>query len=134
MITYRESRDFTATDLQELFESVNWISAKFPLRLKKALDQCETVYTAWDDGRLVGLVNAIDDGELTAYIHYLCVNPQYQKQGIGETLLNQMKDHYSGYLYLLIIAENESLIGYYEKNGFVREKGTTVFARIADNQ
>lgn len=31
-----------------------------PERLKKALDHCETVYTAWYGKQLVGLVNAID--------------------------------------------------------------------------
>lgn len=33
----------------------------------KALNNCETVITAWDEGHLIGLINAIDDGELMAY-------------------------------------------------------------------
>lgn len=67
--------------MQDLFQSVNWLSARYPQRLLKALNQCETVFTAWDGGNLVGLVNAIDDGELTAYVHYLCVRPEYQGKG-----------------------------------------------------
>ena len=88
-ITFKETRDFTAQNLQELFQSVSWVSASYPDRLKKALDHCETVFTAWDNGRLAGLVNAIDDGELTAYVHYLCVRPEYQGQGIGRELLDR---------------------------------------------
>ena len=74
-ITYTDVKDYTADDLQQLFQSIDWLSANYPARLKKALDHCETVFTAWDGKKLVGLVNAIDDSELTAYVHYLCVNP-----------------------------------------------------------
>lgn len=81
-LTYTDVKKYTARDLQELFRSVGWLSANYPERLKKALDNSETVFTAWDDEKLVGLVNAIDDSELTAYVHYLCVNPIFQGQGI----------------------------------------------------
>ena len=81
-ITYTDTREYTKDDLQQLFQSVNWLSANYPEQLKKALDHCETVFTAWDDKQLVGLINAIDDSELTAYVHYLCVNPLYQGKGM----------------------------------------------------
>lgn len=125
-ITYKETRDFTAQNLQELFQSVSWVSASYPDRLKKALDHCETVFTAWDNGRLAGLVNAIDDGELTAYVHYLCVRPEYQGQGIGRELLRRIKEQYKSYLYIILIAENEALINYYKQNGFEHINGRYV--------
>ena len=100
-ITYTDTKDFSINDLQQLFQSVNWLSANYPERLKKALDNCETVFTAWDNERLVGLVNAIDDGELTAYVHYLCVNPECQGQGIGSLLLDKIKEKYKDYLYIM---------------------------------
>lgn len=117
-ITYTDTRTFSKENLQELFQSVDWLSANYPDRLKKALDHCETVFTAWDQGKLVGLVNAIDDGELTAYVHYLCVNPAYQGQGIGKELLRRIKEKYQSFLYIILIAENEPLIDYYSQNGF----------------
>ena len=67
---------------------------------------------------MVGLVNAIDDSELTAYVHYLCVNLEYQGQGIGKNLLQRVKEKYTNYLYIILIAENEELVKYYSKNGF----------------
>lgn len=126
-ITYTDKKEFSPSDLQQLFQSVNWLSANYPERLKKALDNCETVFTAWDNEQLVGLVNAIDDGELTAYVHYLCVNPDYQGQGIGKTLLDKIKEKYKDYLYIIVIAENEGLIKYYSKNGFQQGNGNYVF-------
>lgn len=56
MIAYTDKREYTKEDLQKLFNSVNWLSANYPERLKKALDSCETVFTAWDGAQLVGLV------------------------------------------------------------------------------
>lgn len=85
-ITYRDTKNYIAKDLQDLFQPVGWLSANYPERLKKAIDNSETVFTAWDDGKLVGLINAIDDSELTAYVHYLCVDPAYQGQGIGKIM------------------------------------------------
>ena len=76
---------------------------------------------------MVGLINAIDDSELTAYVHYLCVNPAYQGQGIGGELLSRIKEKYSNYLYIIIIAENEQLIQYYSRNGFQHIDGSYVF-------
>lgn len=72
------------------------------------------------------LIEAIDDSELTVYIHYLCVNPEYQGFGIGGELLKQMKEKYRDYLYIILIAENEGLIKYYTKNGFEHLDGRFV--------
>ena len=127
-ITYSDKKEYSAVDLEQLFQSVDWLSANYPERLKRALDNCETVFTAWSGGKLVGLVNAIDDGELTAYIHYLCVNPLYQGKGIGRVLLDKIKEKYSGYLYIILIAENEQLVKYYSQNGFQYIDGRYVFA------
>jgi len=40
----------------------------------------ETVCSAWDGDKLVGLISAMDDGVMTAYVHYLLVDPAYQHQ------------------------------------------------------
>lgn len=125
-LTFTEERIYTEKDLQKLFQSVNWLSANYPDRLKKALDHCETVITAWDGELLTGLINAIDDGELTAYVHYLCVNPAYQGKGVGRELLDRIKKKYQSYLYLILIAENEPLIEYYKGNGFQQIAGQFV--------
>ncbi len=130
MIKYLETRDFNEEQLQELFKSVNWLSANYPKRLVKAMKNCETVFTAWDNDKLVGLINAIDDGELTAYVHYLLVNPKYQGQGIASELLKMVKEKYKNYLYIILIAENKPLIQFYNKNGFEATPNTQVMEII----
>lgn len=126
IIDYTDERRFTVRQLERLFLSVNWESGKFPEKLKKALDNCETVFTAWDGKRLVGLANAVDDGALTAYVHYLLVDPEYQGNGIGTALLDMMREKYTGFHHFFLVAEHKDLVGYYEKLGFKEQPETTV--------
>ena len=63
-IIYKRDHSYSANDVKELFLSVDRLSVKYPERLKKALYNCETVITAWVSGKVVGLINAIDDREL----------------------------------------------------------------------
>lgn len=117
-IRYTDERSFTESQLESLFLSVGWESGKYPKKLKKALNNCATVFTAWSGNELVGLVNAIDDGELTAYVHYLLVNPKFQRQGIGTALVELMKSKYKNYLHFFLLAEHKELVRYYKQLGF----------------
>ena len=40
-IKYTDKKEYSTEDLQALFKSVDWLSANYPERLKKALDHCE---------------------------------------------------------------------------------------------
>lgn len=123
-ITYKDIHDFEQSDLQELFLSVKWSSGHYPKKLVIAMKNFETVYTAWDEDKLVGLICAMDDGVMTAYIHYLLVNPDYQDMGIGKKLVEKMKDRYKDYLRIVIVAYNEK-IGFYESCGFEKSDGAS---------
>ena len=125
-IRYTDERNFTEEQLEKLFLSIEWESGKYPERLKKALDNCGTVFTAWNGEELIGLANAIDDGEMTSYVHYLLVAPEYQGQGIATKLLELMKKRYSGYHHFFLVAEHKDLVGFYEKQGFKEQTETSV--------
>ena len=91
-ITYKETKEFNRNELEELFLSVGWLSGRYPERLVKALKQSSTVITAWDGERLVGLIRALDDGEMMAFAHYLLVHPDYQGNGIAARLVVLLKE------------------------------------------
>ena len=118
-IIYKDTHDFRKEELQELFLSVEWSSGHYPEKLVIAMQNFKTVYTAWDKDKLVGLVCAMDDGIMTAYIHYLLVNPAYHHRGIGKNLVEMMKEKYQDYLRTVLVAYN-SEIGFYESCGFKR--------------
>lgn len=116
-IIYKDIHNFRKEDLEGLFLSVEWSSGHFPDKLAIAMQNFKTVYSAWDGNRLVGLVCAMDDGIMTAYLHYMLVRPEYQQQGIGHKLLEMMKEHYGTYLRICLIAYNAEL-DFYESCGF----------------
>lgn len=117
-ITFTEEKCFTEKQIQDLFLSVNWVSGNYPSRLFKALKNSSTVITAWDNGRLVGLLRALDDSEMLAYIHYVLVHPDYQGRGIAGTMVEMIKEKYKEYLYLEIMPEESKNALFYQKHGF----------------
>lgn len=121
-ISYKDTRDLSEAQLEELFLSVQWSSGHYPRKLAAAMKNYQTVYSAWDDDRLVGLICAMDDGVMTAYIHYLLVNPEYQKSGIGKSLVERVKEKYADYLRIIIIAYDDK-VKFYESCGFSVAKG-----------
>ena len=124
MIEYRETKDFNAEELGELFLSVEWLSGKYPDKLKIALRNSDTVFSAWDGDKLVGLMNAMSDGPMTVYFHYLLVRPEYQGQGIGKRLVGMMLERYADCLRKVLIADDAE-VAFYERCGFKVGKGTT---------
>ena len=83
-IRYKDIRDFTPQELQDLFLSVGWSSGNYPDKLAIAMKNSDTVFSAWDNQKLVGLVNVLDNGIMTTHRHYLLISPEYQHIGIGE--------------------------------------------------
>ncbi|HAH19248.1 GNAT family N-acetyltransferase [uncultured Eubacterium sp.] len=120
-IIYKDTHDFSANALENLFLSVDWSSGHYPEKLVVAMKNYKTVYSAWDKDKLVGMICVMDDGVINAYVHYLLVNPEYQDKKIGRTLVEMVKEHYKDYMRIALIAyDNEA--HFYENCGF--EKGS----------
>lgn len=120
-IEYKSIKDFDKKELQNLFLSVGWSSGHYPDKLVEAMKNYQTVYTAWDDNKLIGLVCAMDDSVMTAYVHYLLVIPEYQKQGIGKHLVSLIKEKYKDFLRIVIVAYDKE-INFYESCGFKKSE------------
>ena len=123
-IIYKNTHRFSKKQLKELFLSVEWSSGHFPDKLVIAMKNFDTVYSAWDGDELVGLISAMDDGIMTAYVHYLLVKPDYQLKGIGKELVKRVTDHYKDYLRIVVVAYDEE-IKFYEYCGFEKADDTS---------
>ena len=116
-ISYNDTKQLDSEDLRDLFLSVEWDSGNHPEKLTKAIHGSHSVFTAWDNSTLVGLINVLSDGHMAAYIHYLLVRPEYQSKGIGQALIAQMTEAYSDVAVKVLISY-ESAAGFYERCGF----------------
>ncbi len=116
-IKYKTTKNFSENELKDLFLSVNWSSGHYPEKLAIAMQNSSTVYTAWNEDRLVGLINVLDDNIMTAYIHYLLINPEFQGKGIGKSLVNYVRNKYKDYLRIVLIAYDKET-PFYKNLGF----------------
>ncbi len=123
-IKYSDTHKFNKEQLQDLFLSVEWSSGHYPDKLVVAMKNFKTVYSAWDKDKLVGMICVMDDGIMTAYVHYLLVNPEYHGMKIGRTLVDMVKQKYSDYLRIAIIAYDDE-VHFYENCGFKKSENAS---------
>ena len=123
-IEYKDTHNFDCEELERLFLYVEWSSGHFPDKLVVAMKNFNTVYSAWDGDKLVGMICAMDDGIMNAYVHYLLVDPDYHGKTIGRTLVNMVKEKYKEYLRIVVVAYNDEL-HFYEACGFEKSNNAS---------
>ncbi len=94
---YKYDKKIDKDQLESLFSSVGWQSAKYPNRLQKAIENNDYVISVWDSNDLVGLLAALSDGYINVFLTYLLIKPEYQKEGIGTKLMNKFLEEFSGF-------------------------------------
>ena len=127
MIRYTDRLDSISADQLTGGFFVGWPnppSAKAHLR---ALRGSAHVWLAVDDasGQVVGFVNAVSDGVLSAYIPLLEVLPAYQQRGVGTELMRRMLETLSD-IYMVDLLCDVELQSYYERLGMRRATGMLV--------
>lgn len=95
-IVYQAEKPKNARDLLDLFVSVGWGKPEqYDLGLLQAsIEGMTSIYTAYDDSRLVGMARVLSDGHTVSWLVDIAVAPTHQKQGIGRTLVNMAMQEY----------------------------------------
>ena len=129
-VVYRSTKELPIADVVHLYSLNRWSSASKPELLLKALFSSDTLVSAWDGCKLVGLGNAISDGYLVVYYPHLVILPEYQGQGIGTEVMARLKGKYKDFHQHMIVAGADA-VAFYESVGFSRA-GETVPMWIFD--
>ncbi len=117
MIKYTSStEDINPENLNGFF--VGWPNPPSTQTFLKILKQSHEVVLAVDDAtdNVVGFINAISDGILSAYIPLLEVLPEYKGRGIGSELVTRMLRKLDG-LYMIDLVCDQELQAFYTKIG-----------------
>jgi GNAT superfamily N-acetyltransferase len=118
-ITISDRRDIKQEEIIELYRANKWSSADKPTELYNALKNSHSLFSAWDEEKLVGIGNAISDGHLVVYYPHLLVHPDYQGKGIGQMIVEKMQEKYQSFHMQMLTADGKA-IDFYKKVGFVR--------------
>ncbi len=115
----------TAAQLQGGF-FVGWPSPPTPETHLEILRSAYRVVLAIDEAEenqpVIGFINALSDGIISAYIPLLEVLPNYQRKGIGATLVKRMLDTLQP-MYAIDLLCDESLIPFYRRLGLIPLNG-----------
>ncbi|GKQ42797.1 N-acetyltransferase [Companilactobacillus sp. RD055328] len=118
MINYEKNKTITPLQLKKLI-----VNSKLErridsiARLQKMIDNADFLCTAWDQGELVGMARGLSDQADSAYLADLCVDENYQKQGIGKNLLSLVDELVGDDIHLVLLAADVA-VNYYPKVGF----------------
>ncbi len=84
-----------------------------------------------ENNRIVGFVNVVSDGVLSAYIPLLEVVREFQGRGVGRRLIEEVVASLS-HLYMIDVACDDDLIPFYEKFGMM--SGNSMILRNYNRQ
>ena len=88
-------------------------------RIKSMFDNSNLIISAWDQDKLVGLCRALTDFSYCCYLSDLAVDMDYQRQGIGKTMIDLVKKEISDEVALILLSAPSSM-SFYPKVGFVK--------------
>nr|WP_255578788.1 MULTISPECIES: GNAT family N-acetyltransferase [unclassified Deinococcus] len=105
---------------------VDWPNPPSPDTFHRVLAGSYRVVLAVSGGQVIGFVQAVSDGVLTAYIPLLEVLPEWQGRGVGRALMTRMQAELR-HLYAVDLGCDDNLVPYYEALGMRR--GNLMFTR-----
>ncbi|WP_394618015.1 GNAT family N-acetyltransferase [Lentzea sp. JNUCC 0626] len=129
MISYStDVSGLTEADLAGFF--VGWPAAPSPAQHLAVLRGSYRVVVARSGAEVVGFVNMISDGVLTAFVPWLEVRPSFQGQGIGSELVRRIVAE-AAHLYSVDLTCDEELRPFYERLGLTALTGMGLRNRSA---
>lgn len=131
MITYKQyNEEMGSLEIADGFFK-GWPNPPGKAVHRKILLNSYMSFVAIERDRIVGFINVISDGVLSAYIPLLEVVEGYQGQGIGKRLVEEALAA-TGDLYMIDVACDYDVVPFYEQFNMLR--GNAMSVRNYDRQ
>ena len=114
-----EYRTYREKEILPLYASVGWTAyTDAPDVLHRGFERSLLTLAACEGETLVGLARAVGDGETVVLMQDLLVFPQYQRRGIGTTLMRAMMDRFANVRQFQLLTDNtEKTLAFYRSLG-----------------
>ncbi len=120
--TIVEGRDqIGAGEAERLLKMTYWADKRTTETIERSMrnSTCFGIRTG-EDGMLVGFARVISDYATTWYLCDVIIDPAYQHQGLGKTLVSHIVSRFSGLRGILLTRDAHGL---YEQYGFASSDG-----------
>ena len=133
-IQYRNDVRITAKDFVDVLKR-STLAARRPVddveKIQLMLDHGNVLITAWQDDLLIGVSRALTDFSFCCYLSDLAVDESFQKQGIGNQLIDETHKA-AGLQTMLILLAAPAAVDYYPKIGMEKFTDCFVIRRKTD--
>ena len=125
---------YSEAEILPLYKAVGWSNYyEHPEMLKKAYAGSLCTLAAYEDETLTGIIRCVGDGHTIVFIQDILVYPEYQRRGIGTTLMKAVLEKYSHVYQIELATDNtEKTISFYKSLGFrpMQDIGCCGFMKI----
>lgn len=129
-IKYKVNARVSVTEVIELFKSSGINRPVDDVkRIQQMLDNSNLTITAWRGMELVGIARSLTDLCYCCYLSDLAVKKEYQKLGIGKTLIELTKEQVGDQTMLLLLSATPAM-EYYPKVGFEKVENGFIIKRM----
>ena len=113
--------------MSDIFEAVGW-GRRNQRELKQSFEKSSYVRIAYDNEKIVGFGRTVDDGQYYALIADVLIDPEYQRKGIGATILKELKDELEEYRFTTLTAAPEKDV-FYQSQGWKKQNSAYIWPR-----
>lgn len=128
-IEYRLNFPLSAAEVAAVFDASGIRRPTHDLeRIAHMFANANLAFSAWHEGRLVGVCRALTDFSYCCYLSDLAVDKAFQTQGIGSELIARVRAAIGEEVALILLSAPEAM-AYYPKVGFERIENGFIIKR-----
>ena len=128
-IEYRHNFPLEAADVAAVFDASGIRRPTKDLaRIERMFANANLIFSAWHEGKLVGVCRALTDFSYCCYLSDLAVDKAFQKHGIGRELIARVRSTVGEEVALLLLSAPEAM-KYYPKVGFEKIENGFIIKR-----
>ena len=129
MIEYRHNFPLAAAEVVAIFNASGIRRPTNDLaRIERMFTNADLVFSAWYEGKPVGVCRALTDFSYCCYLSDLAVDKAFQKHGIGCELIARVRSAIGEEVALVLLSAPEAM-AYYPKLGFEKIENGFIIKR-----